>query len=526
MADKRMPELTSFHIGWAIHSKLFLLPGGIVVPEMMPQQEQKGDYTKRNLSPLEQLALILMMEALTLKDPANSNRKIVHDKDSPVFPMLLTDLLAMLHNLGDNHQPGSMWIEECLMETLESIVPDALSPEVDKAMRKELADSNGLANDSIQTINNIVKEWTGQFQDPQYVSPFLWVKNESEQRETERWLKEQENIKTISADEFCQPFSGAAPSFSRPLPPPHLPLYEYDEGIDGMGAVGEVHLPSNEQERNDLTAYLQSEYVWLTPTTMRLMLIPGEEDDTESTEQYKYALKLLKKRCFDSSLPPNDQRALLDMLSEAPPPVPSKPQPPQQKQKRKSSKQHSSRRETSAAAAAQSAMAENEEVRIRLVGESGLTPKNLHQMVGHNPIIANECLLVILQYSPENVKNDYLSALIGMDMSLQSMEVVNRLATYSLTRPDKEPILHPEYINLFISSCTAACEHMQDRHAQNRLVRLVCVFIQSLLKNSIISVDDVYFELQSFCIEFSRIREAATLYKLLKANDSTGASGN
>jgi CCR4-NOT transcription complex subunit 11 len=92
-----------------------------------------------------------------------------------------------------------------------------------------------------------------------------------------------------------------------------------------------------------------------------------------------------------------------------------------------------------------------------------------------------------------------LSALIGMYMSLQSVEVVNRLSTHVPHKANEEPILQPEYVHLFISNCFASCENIQDPHAQNRLVRLVCVFLQSRIRNQIVSVDvSTRFHLTSF----------------------------
>lgn len=141
----------------------------------------------------------------------------------------------------------------------------------------------------------------------------------------------------------------------------------------------------------------------------------------------------------------------------------------------------------------------------KLVHMCGLTPQKLPDLVLNNSQLATEILLKLVS---SNQMPQYLGALVSMEVNMHSMEVVFRL-TDSVELP-------AEILHAYISHCIRSCENIQDKYEQIRMVRFVCVFLKRIMTNNVIDAKELFIAVQAFCIEYSRIREVADLFRALK----------
>ena len=143
-----------------------------------------------------------------------------------------------------------------------------------------------------------------------------------------------------------------------------------------------------------------------------------------------------------------------------------------------------------------------------MIHKIGINPSNISNLIEFNPSIAHNVLVILLK---SNVSTEYFSAIVktALNMSLNALEVVNRLAS-TIELPS-------EFLHLYILNCIEACEKMTDERFQKRSVRILCVFLQSLVRKKKIDINEISIEIESFCIAFSKVKEATELYKICKS---------
>ncbi|CAD8212503.1 unnamed protein product [Paramecium octaurelia] len=139
--------------------------------------------------------------------------------------------------------------------------------------------------------------------------------------------------------------------------------------------------------------------------------------------------------------------------------------------------------------------------------EYKIDEEQFNNLVEHNPQFVSD-IITKLHQSGMNV-HEYLNYLIHIKATIQTLELVNQL-TKNITLPD-------QFLNMFITSCIETCEEVKQNQQQlTRQVRLVSVFIKTLIKQKTFNPKKIYVELQGFCLEFSSIQEATQLFKAIK----------
>lgn len=113
-----------------------------------------------------------------------------------------------------------------------------------------------------------------------------------------------------------------------------------------------------------------------------------------------------------------------------------------------------------------------------LVFHIGMTPQRFPNLVITNSNVAYE-LLICMTNTKQITK--YYDALAGMKLSPNTLEVFNKLSG--------QVELPLEFTHIFLKNCMNHCRNSnENKMNKNRMVRLVCVFLQSIIKSKLINI--------------------------------------
>ncbi|KAI9304576.1 hypothetical protein BJ944DRAFT_266633 [Cunninghamella echinulata] len=132
-----------------------------------------------------------------------------------------------------------------------------------------------------------------------------------------------------------------------------------------------------------------------------------------------------------------------------------------------------------------------------------LSPHQLPNLIEMNHILAVEIVPDLLN-GP--ITDSYLHFLSLPPVTCNSLEVIHHVLT------SLQQTLPGEFLHTYVSSAIRTCELLEGIW-QEKQVRTLAKFLQSLLDRNILPISDYMIEIQSFCLDYLKIRGVATLFR-------------
>ncbi|KAI9020188.1 hypothetical protein CLU79DRAFT_756076 [Phycomyces nitens] len=144
-----------------------------------------------------------------------------------------------------------------------------------------------------------------------------------------------------------------------------------------------------------------------------------------------------------------------------------------------------------------------------MVDICGLKPEFLPRWIELNLLLASDITPMFLKRPNFG---EYLQALLNVPVSGHSLDVIHHLVTCA--NPCHLP---DEFLHMYISNSILSCELLAKGPWQDRQVKLVAKFIQSLLEKKIIRMSEYLVEIQSFCVGYLRFKGVAILFRMVSS---------
>ncbi|KAA8912472.1 hypothetical protein FN846DRAFT_933257 [Sphaerosporella brunnea] len=140
-----------------------------------------------------------------------------------------------------------------------------------------------------------------------------------------------------------------------------------------------------------------------------------------------------------------------------------------------------------------------------------LSSEPLTQLFDHNPILSRGLVTLILSSGSKAQRRELLPALEFLPISITFLETLNDLSVKSRLL-NKDEVMR--LVHVVLSNGIRKAEGMkEDRQMQSRLVRLLCLFLQSIIRYEAVTVDDVFYLIQELGIKFAFLKEAREFWK-------------